>query len=88
MSRLQIRLLGPYFGSFSAHSYDYELSNEPNSGLKLPNFRFGPYSPTPSWCRKTLAQLVRVDKPRLLRKCLKTMDFEAALCYHSAHCLQ
>ena len=43
MSRLQIRLLGPYFSSFSAHSYGYELSNEPKSGLKLPNFRFGPY---------------------------------------------
>ena len=24
MSRLQIRLLGPYFSSFSAHSYGYE----------------------------------------------------------------
>jgi hypothetical protein len=52
MSRLQIRLLGPYFSSFSAHSYGYELSNELKSGLKLPSFRFGPYSPTPSWKTK------------------------------------
>ena len=48
MNRLQIRLLGPYFSSFSGHSYGYELLNEPKSGLKLPSFRFGPYSPTGS----------------------------------------
>jgi hypothetical protein len=28
MSRLQIRLFGPYVSSFSAHSYNYEPSNE------------------------------------------------------------
>ncbi len=40
--RLQTQLFGPYFGSFSAHSYDYELSNDPKSVLKLLDFRFGP----------------------------------------------
>jgi hypothetical protein len=49
MRRLQIRLFGPYFSSFSAHSYSYEPSNELKSVLKLPNFRFGPDSPTASW---------------------------------------
>lgn len=48
MSRLQIRLLGPYLGPFSAHSFDYELSNEPKSGLKHPNFLYGPDNPTAS----------------------------------------
>jgi hypothetical protein len=48
MRRLQIRLFGPYFSSFSAHSYGYEPSNEPKSVLKHPNFRFGPDSPTAS----------------------------------------
>jgi hypothetical protein len=48
MSRLQIRLFGPDFSSFSAHSYGYEPSNELKSGLKHPNFRFGPYGPTAS----------------------------------------
>jgi hypothetical protein len=48
MSRLQIRLFGPYFSSFSAHSYGYELSNELKSVLKHPNFRFGPEIPTGS----------------------------------------
>jgi hypothetical protein len=48
MSRLQIRLFGPYFGSFLTHSYGYEPANEPKSVLKHPNFRFGPHSPTGS----------------------------------------
>ena len=48
-ARLQTQLFGPYFSSFSAHSYGYELSNEPKSDLKLPGFRFGPYSRTGSW---------------------------------------
>ena len=46
MSPLQIRLIGPDLSSFSAHSHSYELSNELKSVLNLPNFRFGPYSPT------------------------------------------
>ncbi len=46
MSRLQIRLFGPYFSSFLVHSYGYEPANELKSVLKHPNFRFGPYSPT------------------------------------------
>ena len=46
--RLQTQLFGPYFNSFSAHSYSYELSNESKSVLKLPGFRFGPYSRTTS----------------------------------------
>jgi hypothetical protein len=41
---LQTWLLGPYSSSFSAHSCGYELSNEPKSVLKLPDFRFSPYS--------------------------------------------
>ena len=49
MSRLQIRLFGPDFSSFSVHSYGYDPSNELKSVLKNPNFRFGPYSPTASW---------------------------------------
>ncbi len=49
MSRLQIRLFGPYFGSFLTHSYSYEPANEPKSVLKYPNFRFGPHSPTVSY---------------------------------------
>jgi len=48
MSRLQIWLFGPYSGSFLPHSYGYEPANEPKSGLKHPNFRFGPHSPTAS----------------------------------------
>ncbi len=40
--QLQTQLSGPYFSSFSAHSYSYELSNEPKSVLKLLDFRFGP----------------------------------------------
>ena len=44
MSRLQIRLFGPYFGSFLTHSYGYEPAIEPKSVLKHPNFRFGPHS--------------------------------------------
>ena len=47
-ARLQTQLFGPYFSSFSAHSYGYELSNEPKSDLKLLDFRFGPYSRTGS----------------------------------------
>ncbi len=46
MSRLQIRLFGPYFSSLLVHSYGYEPANELKSVLKHPNFRFGPYSPT------------------------------------------
>ncbi len=48
MSRLQIRLFGPESGSFSVRSYGYALSKEPKSGLKHPNFRFRPDSPTAS----------------------------------------
>jgi len=48
MRRLQIRLFVPYFSSFLAHSYGYEPSNELESVLKHPNFRFDPYSPTAS----------------------------------------
>jgi hypothetical protein len=48
MSRLQNRLFGPYPGSFSTNSYGYWLSNETESGLKQPIFRFGPDSPTDS----------------------------------------
>ncbi len=46
--RLQTQLFGPYLGSFSAHSYGYQLSNEPKSDLKLLGFRFDPYSRTGS----------------------------------------
>ena len=46
--RLQILHFGPYFSSFSAHSYSYELSNEPKSVLKILGFRFGLYSRTAS----------------------------------------
>jgi hypothetical protein len=46
---LQTQLFGPYFSSFSAHSYGYELSNEPKSDLNLLGFRFSPYSRTASW---------------------------------------
>ncbi len=49
MSRLQIRLFGPYFDSFLPHSYGYEPANVSKSGLKPPNFRFAPHSPTDSW---------------------------------------
>ena len=59
MSRLQIRLFGPYFSSFLIHSYNYEPSNELKSVLKHPNFRFGPHSPTDSW--QTLS--LRKDRP-------------------------
>ncbi len=48
MSLLHIRLYGPYFSSFSAHSYSYEPSNELKSVLNLPDFRFGQNSPTGS----------------------------------------
>ena len=48
MTRLQIRLFGTDLSSFSAHSYGYELSNDPKSALNLPNFRYGPYNPTGS----------------------------------------
>jgi len=53
MSRLQIRLFGPYFSSFLVHSYGYEPANELKSVLKHPNFRFGPYSPTDCKLRKS-----------------------------------
>jgi hypothetical protein len=49
MSRLQIRLFGPYFSSFLLYSYGYGAANVLKSVLKHPNFRFGPYSPTVSW---------------------------------------
>jgi hypothetical protein len=42
--RLQTQLFGPYFSSFSAHNYSYELSHEPKSVLKLLDFHFDPYS--------------------------------------------
>ena len=45
MSRLQIRLFGPYFSSFLVHSYGYGPANELKSVLKHPSFRCGPYSP-------------------------------------------
>jgi hypothetical protein len=48
MRWLQIRLFGPYFSSFSAHSYGYEPSNELKSVIKHPNFRFNPDNPTAS----------------------------------------
>ena len=41
-AQLKIQLFGPYYGSFSAHSYGYELSNDPKSVRKLLDFRFGP----------------------------------------------
>ncbi len=47
-ARLQTQLFDPYFSFYSAYSYGYELSNEPKSVLKLPGFRFGPYSQTGS----------------------------------------
>jgi hypothetical protein len=53
-ARLQTQLFGPDFSSFSAHSYGYELSNDPKSGLKLLDFRYGLYSRTASWVAKTL----------------------------------
>ena len=43
IDQLQTQLFGPYFSSFSAHNYSYELSNEPKSVLKLLAIRFGPY---------------------------------------------
>jgi len=46
MSRLQLRLFGSYFSAFSVHSYGYEPSNELQSVLNQPNFRFVPYRPT------------------------------------------
>ena len=48
IAQLQIQLTGPYFSSFSAHSYCYELLKELKSVLKLLNFRYGPYSRTAS----------------------------------------
>jgi hypothetical protein len=49
IDQLQTQLSGPYFSSFLAHNYCYELSNEPKSVLKLLAFRFGPYSQAVSW---------------------------------------
>ena len=54
--RLQTQLFGPYFGSFSAHSYGYELSNDPKSVRKLLDFRFGPILGQPPDCRTNHAQ--------------------------------
>ncbi len=48
IDQLQSQLSGPYFSSFSTHSYCYELSNELKSVLKLLAFRFAPYSRTGS----------------------------------------
>ena len=48
IDQLQTELFGPYFSSFSAQNYCYELSNELKSVLKLLDFRFGPYSRTGS----------------------------------------
>ncbi len=56
MSRLQIRLFGPYFSSFSFHNYGYKPSNELKSVLKHPNFRFDPYSLTASETHRELHQ--------------------------------
>jgi hypothetical protein len=49
MSRLQIRLFGPYYSSFSVYNYGYEPPKELKSVLKHPKFRFGPNSPAASW---------------------------------------
>jgi len=46
--QLQNQQSGPYFSSFSANSYCYELSKELKSVLKLLAFRYGPYSRTAS----------------------------------------
>ena len=54
-ARLQSQLFGQYFGSFSAHSYGYELSNDPKPVLKLLDFRFDPILGQPP--RKYLWQL-------------------------------
>ena len=48
IDQLQTQLSGPYFSSFSPHSYSYELSKELKSVLRLLGFRFGPYSRTAS----------------------------------------
>ena len=40
--RLQTLRFGPYFGSFSAHSYGYERSNDPKSVRKPLDFRLVP----------------------------------------------
>jgi len=48
MSRLQNRLFGPYPSSFSTNRDNYWPSNELESVLNYPIFRFGPYSPTGS----------------------------------------
>ena len=48
IDQLQTQLYGPYFSSFSTHSYCYELKNELKSVLKLLDFRFGPYFRTAS----------------------------------------
>jgi hypothetical protein len=50
--RLQTQLFGPYFSSFSAHSYSYGLTNGPKSVLKLLDFRFDTYFRTASCCDK------------------------------------
>ena len=46
MNQLQISQFGPYLGSFLLHSYGYEAVNEPKSGLKHSDFRYGPESQT------------------------------------------
>ncbi len=61
MNRLQICLYGPDFSSFWPHSYGYEPANELKTGLKPPNFRFGPLSPTASE-RRAKRQIIGVLK--------------------------
>jgi hypothetical protein len=62
MSRLQIRLFGPEFSSFLAHSYGYETANESKSGINPPNFHFDPLSPT-----GTLVVTIRTIKKTMVR---------------------
>lgn len=45
---LQTRQVGSYSRYLSAHSYGYELSDEPKAVLKRLDFRCGPYSRTAS----------------------------------------
>ncbi len=66
--RLQTQLFGPYFGSFSAHSCGYELSNDPKSVLKLLDFRFGPIVGQPPR-RQPVANRDREKYPRRKMRC-------------------
>ncbi len=67
--RQQNQLFVLYISSFSAHSYGYELSNEPKAALKLPGFCFAPYSRTGS--QSKLWTLVQKETSRLCRVTLK-----------------